>query len=51
MNLSVLTLFPDLYKSFFSTSIIGRAVERGELKVEISDFCDSVDPKKRIFIC
>jgi tRNA (guanine37-N1)-methyltransferase len=48
MNLSVLTLFPDLYKTFFETSIIGRAVERGELNVEIRDFCDIVDPKKRI---
>ena len=48
MNLSVLTLFPDIYKTFFTTSIIGKAVERGDLKISIRNFCEAVEPKKRI---
>lgn len=48
MNLSLLTLFPELYDSFASTSIIGKAVERGDLKIDISNLCDQVAPKKRI---
>ena len=48
MNLSILTLFPELYNVFFTTSIVGKAVDRGDLKINIRNFCDAVDPKKRI---
>ena len=29
MRITVLTLFPEMYRDFVSTSIIGRAIERG----------------------
>lgn len=41
MKISVLTLFPEMFESFFSLSIIGRAVQRGLVEaetVQIRDF-------------
>lgn len=41
MRISVLTLFPELFDRFFTTSIIGRAAERGIITadlVQIRDF-------------
>ena len=32
MRITVLTLFPEMYRDFVSTSIIGRAIERGLVK-------------------
>lgn len=48
MKISVLTLFPDLYKPFFSTSLIKKAQEKGLLSVEVKDFFSYVAPKERI---
>lgn len=41
MRISVLTLFPEQFEGFFSTSIVGRSVERGIVSadfVQIRDF-------------
>ena len=41
MRISILTLFPEMFSSFFSTSIVGRAAERGIITsdlVQIRDF-------------
>lgn len=41
MRISVLTLFPEQFEGFFSTSIVGRSVERGIVNadlVQIRDF-------------
>ncbi len=41
MRISVLTLFPEQFEGFFSTSIVGRSVERGIVEadlVQIRDF-------------
>ena len=37
MKVTILTAFPDFFKGFLSESIIGRAVRRGLIEVEIED--------------
>lgn len=37
MRITVITAFPDFFKAFLSTSIVGRAVERGLLDVSVID--------------
>jgi len=37
VHVQVLTIFPELFESFLATSLIGRAVERGLLRVEVHD--------------
>ena len=41
MRIRVLTIFPELFASFVATSLVGRAIERGLLAVEVHDFRDS----------
>jgi len=48
MNVSILTLFPDLYAPFIKTSLIGRACERGQLSFDIQDFFAFCAPKERL---
>lgn len=48
MKISVLTLFPELYKPFFETSLIKRAQEKGILDVNIKSLFSFVAPKERI---
>jgi tRNA (guanine37-N1)-methyltransferase len=48
MHFNIITLFPELYHTFFSVSIVKRAIEHNKINftpVNIYDFCD---PKKRI---
>ncbi|HUT64785.1 MAG TPA: tRNA (guanosine(37)-N1)-methyltransferase TrmD [Spirochaetota bacterium] len=40
MIFNILTLFPDMVQSFFRESIIGRAVERGILKINVVNIRD-----------
>ncbi len=40
MKIKVLTIFPDLLKSFFNTSLIKKAVDRGILEVKVVDIRD-----------
>lgn len=40
MNITVLTLFPEMVRPFFESSIMKRAVEKGIISYEIVDFRD-----------
>lgn len=40
MRITVLTLFPEMYNDFLSTSIIGRAIERGLVSVDFVQIRD-----------
>jgi tRNA (guanine37-N1)-methyltransferase len=48
MKISVLTLFPDIYKPFFATSLIGKAVEKKIIDYSINDMFTACRPKERI---
>jgi tRNA (guanine37-N1)-methyltransferase len=37
MHIQVLTIFPELFQPFLTTSLVGKAVERGLLAVEVHD--------------
>lgn len=40
MRFQVLTIFPELFERFLTTSLVGRAIERGLLAVEVRDLRD-----------
>ena len=40
MRISVLTIFPDLFPPFLGTSLVGRAIERGLLRIDVHDLRD-----------
>jgi tRNA (guanine37-N1)-methyltransferase len=40
MRFQVLTIFPELFAPFVATSLIGRAIEKGMLSIEIRDLRD-----------
>lgn len=46
MRIDVLTLFPDMVKGPLSESIIGKAIEKNLLDVEVTDFRDYTDDKQ-----
>ncbi len=48
MNFSIITLFPDLYQQFTATSLIGRAVNDGLLKIQVESLLSFCSPKERI---
>ncbi len=48
MNISIITLFPDLYDQFLNTSLLKRAIEKGVIGVDVKNMFDYVEPKKRI---
>lgn len=48
MNISVLTLFPELYKPFFNASLMKRASEKGLISCHTENLLSYADPKKRI---
>lgn len=48
MNVSIITVFPELYKPFLNTSLIGRAQQNGLVSFHMQRFADCVPPKKRI---
>ena len=48
MNISILTLFPDLYTSFLGSSLIGRARKEERVAIETVSLFDFSEPKKRI---
>lgn len=47
MRFDILTLFPEAFESFLSTSMIGRAVDAGHIKVVLHDIRDYADNKHR----
>jgi tRNA (guanine37-N1)-methyltransferase len=40
MRFDILTVFPDIFQSYFNTSIIGRAQKSGRIKIVIHDLRD-----------
>lgn len=47
MKISILTLFPELYAPFLSTSIVGRAQENGLATFSVRSIFDFCAPKER----
>ena len=47
MRIRILTIFPELFEPFLSTSLIGRAIERSLLEIEVRDLRDFTDDKHR----
>lgn len=47
MHLSVVSIFPELFSSFLSTSLVGSAVERGLLSVTVEDLRRFADDRHR----
>lgn len=48
MNISILTLFPELYSEFLKASIIGKAQEKNKINAELVNFLDFCKPKERV---
>ena len=48
MNISVLSLFPELYKPFFDASLVKRAQEKGTVSFDVNNLLSYAQPKKRI---
>lgn len=47
MRVSVITAFPDFLKNFFATSIVGKAVEKGLIEVDVLDLRDFAQGRYR----
>lgn len=48
MNISVLTLFPELYKPFFDASLIKKAQEKGLVSCHTNNLLSYAPPKSRV---
>lgn len=48
MNISILSVFPELYTSFCDTSLMRRAQENDLITVSVDSFFSYVNPKERI---
>ncbi len=48
MNISILSVFPELYESFLNTSLIKRAQDQGLITCSRNSFFSFVQPKERI---
>lgn len=48
MNISVVSVFKELYTPFLQTSLVKRAQEKNAVSIEIAEFFDAVAPKQRI---
>jgi tRNA (guanine37-N1)-methyltransferase len=48
MKVSVLSVFPHLYKDFLKTSLIGRSQEKGTVSFDVAGFSDFCKPKERL---
>ncbi|HEX7185713.1 MAG TPA: tRNA (guanosine(37)-N1)-methyltransferase TrmD [Thermoanaerobaculia bacterium] len=47
MRVQVLTIFPELFGPFLSTSLVGRAIEKGILEVRVRDLRDWTEDRHR----
>jgi len=47
MRIQILTIFPELFGPFLSTSLVGRAAERALLEVEVHDLRDFTEDRHR----
>lgn len=48
MNISVITLFPELYTSFLQTSLIKRALEQEKVSIDTYNLFSYTQPKQRV---
>lgn len=49
MQIDILTLFPDMFQGFLTESIIKRAIEKEQVKINIINFRDyTSDPHKKV---
>ena len=48
MRISVITIFPELFSDFLKTSLLGRAIAGGELRVEVVDLRDYTEDVHRV---
>jgi tRNA (guanine37-N1)-methyltransferase len=48
MRFSVLTLFPEMFDSLLTTSLFGKAVESGLLRVDLINFRDHAEGRHRV---
>lgn len=48
MNISLITVFPELYDAFLRTSLIGRSQQNGLVHFDIASYFSYVQPKERI---
>jgi tRNA (guanine37-N1)-methyltransferase len=48
MNISILTVFDQLYEPFVHTSLVGRAQEKNIVHIDVQSFFSYVQPKERI---
>ncbi|HEV2854739.1 MAG TPA: tRNA (guanosine(37)-N1)-methyltransferase TrmD [Thermoanaerobaculia bacterium] len=47
MRVGVLTIFPELFSPFLSTSLVGRAIEKGLLEVRVYDLREFTEDRHR----
>jgi hypothetical protein len=47
MRIRVLTIFPELFGPFLATSLVGRAIEKGLLDVEVHDLREHTEDRHR----
>lgn len=47
MRIQILTIFPELFESFLATSLVGRALEKGLMEVEVHDLRDYTEDRHR----
>lgn len=48
INISILTVFEQLYEPFLNTSLVGRAQEKEIVHIDVQSFFSYVQPKERI---
>jgi tRNA (guanine37-N1)-methyltransferase len=48
VNISLITVFPELYDAFLKTSLMGRSQEKSLVHYDISSYFSYVSPKERI---
>ena len=47
MHIAVLTIFPELFREFLATSLVGRAIDKGALHVAVRDLRDFATDRHR----
>ncbi len=48
MRIVVVTIFPELFEPFLATSLLGRAIEKGLIEVEVQQLRDFTDDSHRV---
>jgi tRNA G37 N-methylase TrmD len=47
LHVDVISLFPEMFAPVIGLSIVGRAIERGLIGVQVHDLLDSLEPGAR----